>query len=195
MFNWAIHLPQPSKDPANLRSHCHAIWSIRLRLSKPLWTNHPVEPVQASLTTMKKSVCSKIWGEKKKEEIKERKISWWGSEAINLGTTNGKKYSWGVVKLPRRRSEEEHCRQGGERPPFVAIYSDFLTDFENLFWWFDSHPGRATTSNWLVASPTTCPGACLPLLTSAIARNLPKAPDQSTQPPPAIIFRVDVRPA
>lgn len=132
---------------------------------------------------------------KKKEEIKERKISWWGSEAINLGTTNGKKYSWGVVKLPRRRSEEEHCRQGGERPPFVAIYSDFLTDFENLFWWFDSHPGRATTSNWLVASPTTCPGACLPLLTSAIARNLPKAPDQSTQPPPAIIFRVDVRPA
>lgn len=73
-----------------------------------------------------------------------------------------------AVKEPRRRGEE--------KPPFVDGFSDFLTGLQDLFWQSESHMGRATTSNLLLASPTTSLCACPPPPTSAVAGNLAKIP-------------------
>lgn len=77
-----------------------------------------------------------------------------------------------------RSAVKEPCRRGEEKPPFVDGFSDFLTGLQDLFWQSESHMGRATTSNLLLAWPTTSLCACPPLPTSAVAENLAKSPRQ-----------------
>lgn len=87
-----------------------------------------------------------------------------------------------------RSAVKEPCRRGEEKPPFVDGFSDFLTGLQDLFWQSESHMGRATTSNLLLASPTTSLCACPSPPTSAVAENLEKIPSRIRQPQLTIIF-------